>query len=196
MNTELIKQIYKIHLGKLNQKYIFRKRVIICFSGIVCSGKSTLANLIEERYHGIRIENNWIRKKFIATKKGDSDTFANEVDDFVKNYLDYFFKNYNFPNRLFIFDSSIDRKYNFIKDFVDKNNYKLFIIRLNVPKETAEKRAFERKGGVDNWFVKNINRWVDDFEKFNNKHKADLILNNEEELDLNAVFQKLDKIIL
>lgn len=195
MRNELIQKIYKINLNELKNKKISRKKIIICISGIPGSGKSTIARILEKRYKGVRIDNNWARKHFIKTRDGDSDTYANDVDNFVKDYLDYFLKNYNFPNKLFILDSSIDRKYEWIKKFAEENKFKMFLIKLITSKKTAQRRAFERKGEVDNWFVKNIGRWIREYNQFNKKHKAAVVINTEGKSNLKKVFKKIDELL-
>ena len=195
MENDLISKVYKINLKELRNKKVCHKKILICFSGIPGSGKSTLAKILEKRYKGIRIDNNWARKHFIKTRNGNSDNYAKDVDDFVRDYLDYFLKNYNFSNKLFILDSSIDRKYNRIKKFANKNRFKMFVITLEISKRIAQERAFERKGSIDYWFVKNINRWVKEFNRFNKKHKSDFVINNEKKSSLNPLFDKLDLLI-
>lgn len=194
MNNKLIRNLYKLNLKKLKNKGILHEKIIICFSGIPSSGKSSIAKILEEKYKGIRIDNNPVRKYFINLRGQDSFKYADEVDAFVKEYLDYFLEKYNFPNKFFILDSSIDRKYNRIKEFADKNGFRMFVIRIDLPKRIAQKRAFERKGGVDPWFLKNIGRWMKEYKQFNTNHKPDVIINTERKPNLNSLFKKIDSL--
>lgn len=194
MNNKLVRKVYKINLNKLKNKKILSKKIIICLSGIPGSGKSTIAKILEEKYTGIRINNDWARKYFIRWKGGDSSESPDEVDSFVRDYLDYFLETYDFPNKFFILDNSIDRKYDRIKKFADKEGFRMFVIKLKVSRRIVQKRAFERKGGIDTWFVKNIDRWVKEYKQFNKKHKSDVIINTENELNLKLLFRTLDQL--
>jgi adenylylsulfate kinase-like enzyme len=54
-NSSVFEEIYKKHSKILENKNIKNEKLIICFSGIPGSGKTTVAKKLERRYRGVRI---------------------------------------------------------------------------------------------------------------------------------------------
>jgi len=192
----LFKKILEIHKNHLNNLKLLNKRLLICFSAIPCSGKTYVSKILEEKYKGVRINNDDIRDVIKSLIPGKSKEILEERQEILQQYLIWFLIQYNFPNKLLILDSSIDRKYRGVRDFADKHRYSIFIISLKISREFAHKRSLLRNNGKeDDNFVENIDRWIKENKELASKVSSDIVLLNEGNLDLSRLFLKLDKII-
>src|SRR5437868_6813229 len=97
-------RIFAIDVQQLKHRQIPNKTFFICFSGTPGMGKTYIAKILEDTYKAVRINTDEIRK---IIKSLDNEFTENSVE----TYLYYFLKNYSSPNRFFILDASIDRRY-------------------------------------------------------------------------------------
>ena len=199
MDINIFNKIYKLHKKKLKYLSVPHKKLLICFSGIPGSGKTHIAKILEEKYKGVRINNDNIRKIIseLISEKTAKDTKEAEKkrENILDKYLIWLLENNLFNNGLIILDSSIDRKYKEIFLIAKENRFDLFVVRIIVSREIAEKRAIERHGGTDVHFVSNINRWIKENEEFNYKVKTGITIWNNTVLNLNSLFEKLEKLL-
>lgn len=168
------------------------EKLMVCFSGIAGSGKTYIAKILEEKYKGVRIRNDDIRGIVADLDK------SQDIDEATYGYFDWFFKNYSFKNKLVILDSGIERRYKKIFPFAEEEGYKIFIIRLKVSEEVYERRIREKlRGKLDDNYIARINDWKRQYEEFGKAIRPDIIIENERdnELDLNPLFKKLDKLV-
>lgn len=186
MRENIIPIINKEYFKKLKNLSINHKKLVVCFSGFSGSGKTHIAKILEKKYKGVRIRNDDIRKIIIKKK-------IREIDKITYSYLEWLLKNWKFKNKLIILDSGIDRRYLKILALLKKKKYPVFIIRINTSKRIACQRAFERANGEDKHFKNNIDRWIKEWEDFGKEVKADIILSNKENLDLNPLFKILNE---
>lgn len=193
MRNELFERIldkYSEHLKNIN---INHKKLIICLSGIPASGKTHIAKVLEEKYNAVRVENDEIRR---VIKKIMPDTDRDERQEILQEFLIWLISNYKYKNGLIILDSSIDRKYDAVREIASENGFGIFVIKVNVSREVAEKRARGRNNGKEDMhFTKEIGRWIRENEDFARKGKIDIIVENNDEMDLNNIFKMLDKFI-
>ncbi len=186
IELSLFNKIYKLHAQKLKNLNISNKRLVICFSGVPASGKTSLAMILEKKYNAVRINKdeigNLINKiKTITTK---------EKEELADKYIIHLFNNWIFKNNLIILDKSIDRKYKEIFDILKNNKFQKFIIRLNISKSVALKRIKERnKENLHEWLEK-VDKWFKDFEDSGKNIQPDFIYNNKQ--DLRELFKKLE----
>lgn len=191
MNKYLIKKIHEIHVKQLKYLNVPNKKLVICFSGIAGSGKTYIAKILEKKYKGVRVSSNEVRK--ILTEI-DKDT---DKDYTTYNYLDWFFDNYDFENNLIILDQGIDRRYEHLFSMFGKEGFEIFIIRLETSRKTYERRIIKKIGRLDDNYLSRGDDWRRQFKEFGEKVKADIIIENEKdnELDLEPLFRKLDKLV-
>jgi adenylate kinase family enzyme len=131
-----------------------REPFMVFFTGLPFSGKSTVAKVLQHRYDMVRIENDRLRE--IKDREN--------VDIDAYDYIIDFVKNYSYPNKRGVQDSSIDRIYEDIIPHCKEKEIPYFIIKMPVP-EDMDERARE-KGGIylENW--KNSSK-----EKFLREHR-------------------------
>ncbi len=195
MQEQDFNKIYKIHLKNLKNKKEINKSVIVLFSGIPMSGKTTIAKKLEEKYKAVRFNHDAIRKiiKKLGIKPEKPST--DPIQDILKEYDDVFFNNYNLKNKFIILDASIDRDYKSWFKIAKKLNMKPFVIRLEISQQTFVKRVKEREGSnAKNWMV-HYNRWKNDFENCKKEVKADILLDANKEINIQDVYKKLDNLI-
>lgn len=194
----ILKKIYNKHIRQLKHVNIKNKRLIICFSGVPCSGKTYIAKILEKKCKAIRINTDSIRsiiRKIVKNYSKLSD--ENYKEKILNNYLVNLLENYPFKNKLIILDKGIDRDYNKIFKIAKKHNFKVFIIRIKSALKIINQRVRIKCKWPDKNFINNINRWKKEFNDFNKKVKADITINNNQNKkpDLSLLFKKLDGII-
>ncbi|MCH7567860.1 MAG: AAA family ATPase [Nanoarchaeota archaeon] len=195
MEKDIFEKIYKKHSRFLKHKKVrSNKKLIICFSGIPGSGKTSLAKILEKRYKGVRINSHRIGEimQELVSKGVINENIAGrklQVD-----YQIWLLEAHLFTNNLIILDSGIDRKYNEVFEIARRKGYEIFIIRLNVSEKNLRKRILIRnKENARNYF-KSFNKWKREFKEFGKKVNSNIILENEGEVDLVLLFKKLDRL--
>jgi len=185
METDISKKI----LEELKLKNVDKenKKLIICFAGIPCSGKTCLAKKIEKRYRGVRISNDAVRKILAKSVKVEE-----KREKILQKWLLNFLEKYPFKNKLVILDSGIERKYSEIVKIVKHKKWKMFIIRVVEKKETILKRIKKKDRNRFENRYEDIVRWFREFKEFNKRVKPDFIFKKNS--DLKKLFVKLDKI--
>jgi len=161
-------------------------KLIICFVGIPGSGKTYLARKIEKRYKGIRINNDALRK--IIDKKITK--IEKERETILKQFLLKLLENYPFNNELLILDSGIERKYNEVYRISKAKKWKIFIIKMMVPKRLIIKRIKIKDMKRFKQHPEDIGRWFYEYKSFNKRIKADFVFKKNS--DLKNLFSKLD----
>jgi predicted kinase len=181
--------VYKKHLLILKNLEVPHKKLLICFSGIPGSGKTYISKILEKRYSAVRLNNDNIRA---IMKRIDK---TSDLDKDLAKYLNFFWTRYKFPNELVILDCGIDRKYKEIFDFAKKNKFRIFVIRIESSRKFLDERIFERNKCADLHYQEKIDRWTKEWREFGKNCKSDITIKNENNLNLNSVFEKLDKLV-
>jgi len=190
-DKKLIKKIYRFHLKQLKNLNVFHKKFMVVFSGIPGSGKTYIAKILEKRYKGVRIRTDSLRLIVRKFKLGDEE--INEK--ILKKYYYWLLNDYSFKNKLIILDKGIDRKYKEIFALEKQKGYKVFTIRLKVSRKKSKERIIKKLGALDENYIKNIDRWIREWGAFGKKVKPDIVIENEEDLNLESLFLKLDKLV-
>jgi predicted kinase len=190
MYNETIKFIHSEYIKTL--KYyspsILNDKVILTFSGVPGSGKTTLAKRIEDKFKAIRLNNDDIRE--IILRLNPQFTFP-QIQELLYKYLEFFFIEIIKQNNQFIIlDSSIDRTYEKVKGWADDLGFRLIIIRIKSDKELIVKRINERNGKDAHLYLEKMDGWIEDNGKFNSQVNADLTINSDY-LNLDDFFRKL-----
>jgi predicted kinase len=162
--------VFAEHVLMLNHLEVPHSPKVITFSATPGMGKTVIAKKLETALQAIRLSSDDARK--LLRKHNETDLSA---------YLGYVVQELNkrSPNHLIILDMSIDREYNNLETIAAKEGYKLFIIRLNVPRQIAEERIKSREPNPEA-YLKHMDKWYQDYLAFP-QSKANFILDNSQE---------------
>lgn len=183
MKDNLYSELYSYHKKFLKNISIENSQLNILFSGVPGAGKTTLSKLIEEKYSGVRLDGELIRRKISQENYFEKNSEREALKD---NYFFYFLENFSFKNKLLILDRSIDRIYPKILDYHKKNSLDYLIICIRASKDQILKVFQERK----NCFPYEENReryiegWFQDQEEFLRVVNPDIIVEREPDFDL------------
>ena len=111
--------------------------------------------------------------------------------EYRKLYFDQVFK---WNNKLIVFDSTIDHKYDEVNEYCTRNNFKLVVIGIDVDSKTVEQRIIAREGDKAKDYLKYMDHWFRQNKEFRSNHNVDFTINTntkEEEL-----WNFLDKLVL
>ncbi len=176
------------HLKTLNNSELDSEKIIICFSGLSGAGKSTISKYLENLYKAVTISSDDIRA--IILKLGFADDF-NDQHRLSKKYLRWFLLNYNLNNRFIILDSDVSRKYDELYNILSPLGWRFFVIKIEITPETAKQRMIKREKNFTGFLV-DIKRRILSYNEFNDKHKADFIMNNEDEISYENLVKEID----
>ncbi|MFC1682534.1 AAA family ATPase [Nanoarchaeota archaeon] len=191
--NKILELIYKKHLERIKNAEVPNRKIAICFAGIPGSGKTHIAKILEERYKGIRIENDNLR---IIIRKICPKKTAEEKQGILQQYLKFFMENYNRKNNLLIFDRGIERAYQRFFPHLRQNKFKIFVIKIKISYEKIESNVKKKlRGKLDKNYTENIEKWKREFKEFETNYKSDITIENENNLNLEPLFRKLDKLI-
>lgn len=96
----------------------------VVFSGVVKSGKSTVAKVLQRRYEMVRVENDMLRESSIELEEG-------EVYDVVADLV----RSWDLDNKRLVLDASIDRSHNKILPALESSGFPVFTIKMPVPED-------------------------------------------------------------
>lgn len=162
---------------------------IIIFSGVPGCGKTSLAKILEKRYRGVRINNDYIRG---IIDKEKLTTTSEEAEELLQDYNEYLIKNYPSKNKLIILDKSVDRRYKRFIELFKFKSWEYFVIRLDVPDIVIALKMLGKREKITKQVRNSMKQWFREYHDCCNNVKADIIfdVNN---IDLNKLFNKLDK---
>lgn len=189
MKQAIFNKIFKELERQLRNTSRQNKKLIICFAGTPCSGKTYLAKRLEKKYKGVRINSDKIRK--ITDKKITKE--EDEREAILKEFLLSLLKNYPFINKLVILDGGIERKYQDIVKISKSKKWRMFIIQIVVPKNLIIRRIKKKDKKRLEERPEDIKRWFCEFKSFNKKIKSDFIFKKNS--DLKNLFLKLDSLL-
>lgn len=190
MEKETFVKIFESHRKSL--KYFDHPNptpLVITFSGVPGSGKTTIAKLLEEKYKAIRINNDQIRDIVGETLHSKD---VDYIETFIVPYLEKLRPELIMsPNKIIILDSSIDRRYEAVSKFYENAGYKFFIIKLDFPREEIEQRIKNRNENFEDYLAK-LDDWWQDFENFSQMRKADFVIKIGDKNEINKLLEILD----
>jgi len=185
INRIVMSNIYLEHKNKLKYLSVKNNKLIICFGAIPGSGKTTISKILEEKYKGVRINTDEIRS---IIHKIETDPIKKQ--EILENYILYFLKNYDLINGLIILDCSIDRLYKPVIDYANKNNFSLFVINIQITKETVEDRISKINENYKD-YIEEMQRWLKEHKQFEKDVIPDITLNGLNP-NLKLLFTKLE----
>ena len=177
---------------KLRNKSKINKKIIIAFSGVPGSGKTTIAKKLEQKYKGVRINNDKLGQIINNLVKKYQKDLIGDTRIYLEEYLQNLLMEYNYKNGLIILDSGIDRRYKQIKKIAALKGYELFIIRIKTTRENLEKRILKRNKENSKGYLDNLDKWFKDYKNCAKDLKANVILDNSKNLDIKYLFSMLD----
>lgn len=163
ISQEELAVLFKQHSAHLKNTQVPQNPLMIVFSGTPGMGKSTIAKKLEDALCAVRISTDEIRDFLFRLRTTVSEK---EFDEALQQYMVYFFDHFKAPNRRFILDASIDRRYKLVFPFLEKNKIDVIVIRLEVPRELVVERLREREGKRIEWFLKHLDAWFMDYDNF------------------------------
>ncbi|MFW5702399.1 MAG: hypothetical protein ACOCXP_00330 [Candidatus Dojkabacteria bacterium] len=142
-----LEQIYQRHVRQFDQYRLGlpAKKRAICFLGTPASGKTTLTSEIISRCSipFLVYRNDDIRQiiKNLYSLEGSA------VQELLQSYGEYFLdkKIELHQNQSYIFDSSIDRRYQFLLSKLRGMVFEIFVVSVDIPKNTILKNASSRR---------------------------------------------------
>lgn len=188
LNNEILEKLYNEHISDLQYTQIAQDPFVITFSGMPGMGKSFLSQKLAERYHAVRIRTDDIRDRF----KQLPDIDPKNWERALKEYLMYMLQRYNFPNRCFILDASIDRSYIQLFPYLEKHNIPFLVIRLDVPREVIIDRIIQREGSLAQNYLTHLDRWFESYEEFGKKYKNYFLFKNVPDASLDVLTHEID----
>lgn len=102
-------------------------------------------------------------------------------------------RTFSFENKLIILNSGIERKYEEICKISEIGDWKMFIIRIGVPKKLIIRRIKIKDKKRLKERPEDLERWFKEYKDFNQKVKSDFIFKKNS--DLKNLFSKLDAIL-
>jgi len=188
MDVDIFDKILKETLKKLKYTSEENRWIMICFAGIPCSGKTTLAKRIEKKYKGVRINNDYIRK-IIENLTLKNEEREKTLEEFLIDLL----KKYPFRNHLVILDSGIERKFEEVKKVANLVGWEMFIIRMAIPKKEILERIRKKDPKRFMQYPEDIKRWSREYKEFNENNKNNFVFRSDS--DLKRLYSKLDNIL-
>jgi len=192
LTEETLSKIFQRHCSLLKNIHVVQEPLIIAFSGTIGMGKSFIAKKLEDIYRGVCISTDDLR--LLLTKIGK--VTVKEYHSALEKYLRYFFEHFKMPNKRFILDASIDRKYTKLFSFCENNNINFIVIRLDVPYDIIVKRLDNREGGKIKWYLKRLDVMFLDYYNFANIYKDYILFANLDEADLSPLLQEINQRII
>lgn len=190
-NQEIYEEIFKEHVGRLANLDKENKKLMVAFSGVSGSGKTYVAKQIEEKFSGVRINNDDIREiisKKILSKVNLSPEDSQRV---LLGYLAFLFEKLLTKNGLLIVDSSIDRKFDLVTEVAKNGGYPLFIVAFNIPRGSLEKRIKERNGEDADMYLTDLDRQIADNRTFRAKNPVDFEINKGTEDEISRLLAEI-----
>ena len=189
----IFQRIFKVHSALMGDfTYHNPVKLILTFSGIPGSGKTTLATILQKRYHAIRLNNDQIRD-IIRNLMHTEDLV--EIQSVMLQYFDYLREQVLAANNgVYILDSSIDRRYNEVSDFFIPRGYKIFIIKFSLPDDVIVERLKQRETDPSSYLAR-LEEWKQDNQRFEEIRKADFVINKGTQDEVDSLTKVLDSLI-
>lgn len=188
MNKKLIEDIANTYYAALTNKEVRQPRYIVLFSGVVGSGKSTIARAIEHNLRAVRVSNDEIRDRIVVAVPMIQPEIREEVK--LKIGKAIMSRLSQETSGLIVVDASCDRGFNEYYESAKRNGYRVILLRLEIPRDVIERRIRERGDLGYRDVARSLNMldtWWRQWEAFGKTHKPDMIITQE--TDIQDVFK-------
>lgn len=179
MTDQSIDSITNDYYASLANTDIEHQKCVILFSGVPGSGKSKIAQIIEEELGAVRISNDDIRDLIVATyptiDENEREKTKLKVATKLLERLE------TARNGMIVFDASVDRPkgYDFYNSWAQNHGYRTVLLRLDVPRDVIERRIRERGDTgyrIIEQYLANLDIWLQQWQAFGEEHKSDLVI--------------------
>lgn len=182
--SQVVDQVIDEYLNTLKYRQVAHPRLLISFSAVPGSGKTTLAKRLAEDLQAQYIRADDIRY-MLQTKGVDPVTL--KISDIARKITQRIID--HDENKCVILDASIDRTWPEFFERAEKMNMPTCIIRLTIPPEEVKRRLIERDGhGKDEADMKKFRA---DFDVCRDHIEADIELYTQ--YDYVAVLRKISQ---
>jgi predicted kinase len=176
VSSKTIQQIHQNYYPFIpNLTRVNERKMLVLFSGIPGSGKTTHARQLERAHHGIRINVDEIRELVGHLGLAETKEKRNQIAKaYVAYCLDQLIAE---TNHLVIIDASADRVYQQTMTWCKKNDFESFIISLDISKEEAVARLTLRESAEElPTYLEMLDTWIADHAAFHEQTIPDLRL--------------------
>jgi predicted kinase len=176
VSSKTIQQIHQNYYPFIpNLTRVNERKMLVLFSGIPGSGKTTHARQLERAYHGIRINVDEIRELVGHLGLAETKEKRNQIAKaYVAYCLDQLIAE---TNHLVIIDASADRVYHQTMTWCKKNDFESYIISLDISKEEAVARLTLREIAEElPTYLEMLDTWITDHAAFRDQATPDLRL--------------------
>ncbi|HEU4966104.1 MAG TPA: HAD-IA family hydrolase [Candidatus Saccharimonadales bacterium] len=183
MTEETFQHIANDYYASLSHKDVRQPRCLVIFSGVPGSGKTTVACALEERLGVVCLSNDEVRRRIVAAdpdiRREDQEHAKFIISNKVLDKLAEETQN------VIVLDASCDRGYDEYATWAEKHEYRIVLVRLEIPREVIVRRLEKRLAENDEpvikrsgWFEK-IGLWWQQWEAFGEEHKADVTIDDK-----------------
>ena len=145
-------------------------KVMILFSGVPGSGKSTVARVLEREFRAVRLSNDEVRSRIWAV--APHAPLKEREAAKLRIATDVLTRVLQAGNGMAIIDTSCDRGYDYYQEFAAKYGYRIVLLRLRVPYSEIKARLAAR-GDVS---VAHLPGWWRQWQTFGRTHTPNLII--------------------
>lgn len=189
--------VFKEHVRHLNHLQNENPKGWITFSSVPGMGKTHLAKHLETQLGAIRLSSDEIRallkQHHLNPEKRDQETHDREID----HYLEYCLARLDVisPNKLYIFDMSIDRTYSHIAALAEQKQIPVFVVQIQAPRDVVENRLKLREGANSEAYLRHLDKWYRDYNELARKRTPDYVFDNSQGIMTNQSVDQLAKAI-
>jgi adenylate kinase family enzyme len=191
---EIYEKTLQIHLKQLKNLDVKNSKIIVSFSGVPCSGKSTLANDLEKHFKAVKINTDDIRdiiKQVVPVDEYTRDELQELLIEYNVNFFEYLRK---IPNGFLIIDASVDRNYELVKKTAEDGGYILYIIRILIEKDELIESFKKRNMEKDKEIIGDIDIYYDDFKKACEKFEPDYLIKDRKKADMREIIKSIEEV--
>jgi broad-specificity NMP kinase len=177
---EIFQQVFEKQKSEIGDFDYENKPLIITYLGTPGSGKSQISTLLQEKLNCLVIRSD--RTQLDLEDIRNEKYYKGYIDE-KRQYIYWAVEQIHnkAKNQTIILDKSIDRTYEDTLSLAHKLGYRLVVvIALDCSEEELIKRYHDRHGHHANDYIKNLERWIKDYENAKKNYKYDLIFNTEE----------------
>lgn len=172
---EAVDKLYRPTIKNIDAKH---PKLLILFSAPPSSGKSTIAQAIEDHFKAIRLEADAIRA--LAAKINPESDLAWK-SELANRYIDYLRPQLakDSPNGLWIIDSTIDMHHQKIFDFAKEQGFDMLVLAIKIPESLRRQWIIEtgdRPWATAEKYIETMPHRKRQNEEFLARHKADFYI--------------------
>jgi hypothetical protein len=193
LDADALKYLDEHYLKHLKNLHHDNPKLLVVFSGGNAMGKTTIARKIEDRFRGLVLENDEVKRCLLNLIPAAG---RDELSRTTWQYTSGLYGRLSgvTPNGLIVRDGIIDWYYDRILPIFEAANYPLFIISFNVTREKAID-LIKQRGDTPTVTEARLYQLLDDHEihtgRFRAAYKPDVILSDDNLFDHDLVLRKL-----